>query len=512
MNDQTDPHVADRPEDAGDGARQESASTPQEQPPSPESTEDPRGSSESTSAQDQSAGDSSAPNDRRDHTGKDGQDNSPKKPASVVVRYGLMQYTGEFRHNLNPPPRAGQKVVVRTDRGVELGEVVVPVLPPEQAEKKTWAICGKHLQAFLDESGPDYPFRRNGRVLRMANQQDLIDFRHLRDSAQDARRYCRGQIRELNLPMRLVTVEHLLGGERIVFYFTSETRVDFRELVRRLASEFRTRIEMRQVGARDEARLVGDYERCGQRCCCQEYLKDLKPVSMRMAKVQKATLDPSKISGRCGRLMCCLRYEDECYKDLKKQLPRKNIWVRTTEYIGRVVDCQIITQLVRLQLKDNSYVAVPNESILERNIDPEDPTQGEKVVESRAEAKRQAVLARERQDEETLAGYRRDSDDSSSNKKNESSKPRGEDSSDKNHKSSDNSSGKRRRRRRRSKRKSGSGSNADQNNRNQSSSNQSSEKTSGKSGGSSKKRRRRRPRKRKPKGGGNSGDRDGASS
>jgi hypothetical protein len=266
------------------------------------------------------------------------------------------------------------------------------------------------------------------------------------------------------------------------------------------------------VGARDEARLVGDYERCGQRCCCQEYLKDLKPVSMRMAKVQKATLDPSKISGRCGRLMCCLRYEDECYKDLKKQLPRKNIWVRTTEYIGRVVDCQIITQLVRLQLKDNSYVAVPNESILERNIDPEDPTQGEKVVESRAEAKRQAVLARERQDEETLAGYRRDSDDSSSNKKNESSKPRGEDSSDKNHKSSDNSSGKRRRRRRRSKRKSGSGSNADQNNRNQSSSNQSSEKTSGKSGGSSKKRRRRRPRKRKPKGGGNSGDRDGASS
>jgi len=108
--------------------------------------------------------------------------------------------------------------------------------------------------------------------------------------------------------MKIVAAEHLLGGERIIFYFTSETRVDFRELVRALAQEYHTRIEMRQVGARDEAKLIADYERCGRLCCCAAYMKDLKPVSMRMAKQQKATLDPTKISGRCGRLMGCRRY------------------------------------------------------------------------------------------------------------------------------------------------------------------------------------------------------------
>jgi len=169
--------------------------------------------------------------------------------------------------------------------------------------------------------------------------------------------------------MRLVTVEHLLGGERIIFYFSSETRVDFRDLVRLLATQFRTRIEMRQVGARDEARLVADYERCGQRCCCQQFLKDLKPVSMRMAKTQKATLDPSKISGRCGRLMCCLRYEDVGYEELRKKLPRKNTWVQTAAgVVGKVVDGQIITQLVRLWLVDNTQIVVPNEEIQARDV------------------------------------------------------------------------------------------------------------------------------------------------
>jgi len=170
--------------------------------------------------------------------------------------------------------------------------------------------------------------------------------------------------------MKLVTVEHLLGGERIIFYFLAEHRVDFRELVHRLASQYHTRIEMRQVGARDEARLVGDYERCGQVCCCKEFLKGLQPVSMRMAKTQKATLDPSKISGRCGRLMCCLRYEDDCYRDLKKRLPHKNIWVRTDDLVGRVVATQILTQLVQVQLPNNSRVVIANEDIIERNVEP----------------------------------------------------------------------------------------------------------------------------------------------
>ena len=123
--------------------------------------------------------------------------------------------------------------------------------------------------------------------------------------------------------MKIVDAEHIFGGERIVFYFMAEGRVDFRELVRKLAQEYQTRIEMRQIGSRDEAKLLGDVESCGQECCCLQFLQLLKPVNMRMAKMQKATLDPSKISGYCGRLKCCLRYEDETYMDLKKSLPRK---------------------------------------------------------------------------------------------------------------------------------------------------------------------------------------------
>jgi len=173
--------------------------------------------------------------------------------------------------------------------------------------------------------------------------------------------------------MKLVTVEHLLGGERIVFHFSAEGRVDFRELVRRLAGQYRTRIEMHQVGARDEARLLGDYERCGRQCCCQTFLKHLRPVSMRTAKIQKATLDPSKISGRCGRLMCCLRFEQDGYDELRTKLPRRNTWVRTAEHVGRVVETHILTQLVRLALPDASHVVVANEDIEERDVPPPKP-------------------------------------------------------------------------------------------------------------------------------------------
>ncbi len=290
----------------------------------------------------------------------------PQPTAMLVARYGLMRQIGEFHHNLEKPPAPGTKVVVRTERGVELATVILPIGEMECKRCITY----DRLNRFLAACGPEYPFRKEGKVLRLANSQDIIDQKHLDSSAHEETTFARQQIRELNLDMRLVKVEHLLGGERIIFYFTAETRVDFRELVRRLASQYRTRIEMRQVGARDEARIAADYERCGRRCCCQEYLKDLKPVSMRMAKTQKATLDPSKISGRCGRLMCCLRYEDETYEDLRKRLPRKNIWVRTEKLVGRVIDTQIITQLVRLLLADNTQAVVANEDIIERDVEP----------------------------------------------------------------------------------------------------------------------------------------------
>ncbi len=310
----------------------------------------------------------------------------PKPPRpTAVVRYGLMRHTGEFRHNLKAPPARSTKVVLRTERGVELGEVITPV----GKEDCFGCISAPRLREFTRANGPDYPFRRDGRILRLANPQDVIDYRHLEQSAREAAVFCRQQIAELQLDMKLVTVEHLLGGERIVFYFSAEHRVDFREMVRRLASQYRTRIEMRQVGARDEARLVADYERCGQQCCCQSFLKDLKPVSMRMAKTQKATLDPSKISGRCGRLMCCLRYEDTAYEELRKKLPRRNTWVRTEELVGKVVETQILTQLVRLQLPDNSRVAVAVEDIVERSVEPPPKPAPAPVPARRARGRRQ---------------------------------------------------------------------------------------------------------------------------
>ena len=284
---------------------------------------------------------------------------------SIVVRYGIMRNLGLFSHDLQTPPSPGAKVVIRTERGVELGQVVACV----QGECGYGCITPEGLERFIGCNGPEYPFIRNGKVLRAANAQDLIDQRHLDSSAHEEMASCRQEIHTMNLPMKVVTVEHLLGGERIVFYFASESRVDFRELVRRMAWQYRTRIEMRQVGARDEARLVGDLERCGRPCCCQRFLKDLKPVSMRMAKVQKATLDPSKISGRCGRLMCCLRYEDEGYEELRKKLPRKNTYVRTAAgVLGRVLDTQILTQLVRLALADNTQTVASNEEIVERDL------------------------------------------------------------------------------------------------------------------------------------------------
>jgi hypothetical protein len=173
---------------------------------------------------------------------------------------------------------------------------------------------------------------------------------------------------QLELYMKIVTVEHLLGGERVIYYFMADGRVDFRGLVRELADRHQTRIEMRQVGPRDEARLVADYEICGRECCCKNFLKTLRPVTMKMAKIQKATLDLSKVSGRCGRLRCCLRYEHEGYESLAKKLPRKGLRVRSEFGVGAVVDRQILTQLVMIQNEDGKVITVPLEEITEFDV------------------------------------------------------------------------------------------------------------------------------------------------
>ena len=315
----------------------------------------------------QDAADQAPPQEELPTQPAEGQPQQAELPSgrAVVARYGVLRALGLFHHDLEEPLRVGTKLVVRSERGLELAEALTNVADTPGPATITREQLAEHLRI----AGSEYPFYRNGRVLRLANTQDLIDDRHLAASAREEAQYCRKEIREMRLDMKVVTVEHLLGGERIIFYFCAENRVDFRELVRRLASQFRTRIEMRQVGARDEARLVGDFERCGRPCCCQSFLKDLKPVSMRMAKTQKATLDPSKISGRCGRLMCCLRYEDAGYEELRAKLPRKNSFVRTgAGVVGKVLDVQVLTQLVRLLLADGTQSVVANEEIADRNV------------------------------------------------------------------------------------------------------------------------------------------------
>ncbi len=220
------------------------------------------------------------------------------------------------------------------------------------------------LEYFDNSGGQEYPFSEAGRVLRVATVQDLAEQSKLNESRRKHIDLARELVHRYNLAMKIVEVEYLLGGEKVLFYFVSEQRVDFRSLVRDLAHELHTRIEMRQVGSRDEARLTADYEKCGQHCCCKQFLKVLTPISMRAAKVQKATLDPTKISGRCGRLMCCLRYEDETYEELRKKLPEAKFAGEDMKGDAWVVDGQILTQLVLCQFDDGTREAIPMEKML----------------------------------------------------------------------------------------------------------------------------------------------------
>lgn len=282
---------------------------------------------------------------------------------TTAVRYGRMGYIGEFSHAPDVPFTCSGRVVIQTDRGIEIGQQVS--LTCSSCEK---GISREQMRAYAKASGNDSYRLNNGHILRQATPSDLAELRHIDDAIAEKMAICRRLADQLQLPMKIVDAEHIFGGERIIFYFMSEDRVDFRELVRMLAREFQTRIEMRQVGARDEARLLADYETCGRECCCKNFLKTLKPVGMQMAKLQKATLDPSKVSGRCGRLKCCLRYEHDTYSDLNKRLPRLGRRIRTASEEGVVIDRQVLTQLLKLRRDDGVIVTVCEEDVIERDM------------------------------------------------------------------------------------------------------------------------------------------------
>ena len=175
---------------------------------------------------------------------------------------------------------------------------------------------------------------------------------------------CQKRISELGLDMKLVEIEQLFGGERVIVYYLADERVDFRQLVKNLAADFQTRIEMKQIGVRDEAKLLADYGDCGKPVCCNNHLSSMPPVSMRMAKLQKATLDPTKISGRCGRLKCCLRYEFDNYEEIQKSLPRIGSQIVTRNGKAKVLNHQLLAEQLLVETEDNRRILIPASDVL----------------------------------------------------------------------------------------------------------------------------------------------------
>ncbi|MEJ5259939.1 MAG: regulatory iron-sulfur-containing complex subunit RicT [Anaerohalosphaeraceae bacterium] len=293
------------------------------------------------------------------------QDESAKTKAQkhnnkwMLVRYGKMGILGWFEHNESQIPKNKPYVIVKTDRGLELGQLVGPY----NYKAGNYRFTPEQVEAYYTQGNKEISITTGGKFVRFATHEDIREQEHLEVSAAEEAKCCQRFADELGLNMKIIEAEHLFGGERIIFYFTSDGRVDFRELVKKLAREYQTRIELRQIGSRDEARLLSDYESCGLECCCKRFLKILDPVNMRMAKLQKATLDPSKISGHCGRLKCCLRYEDYTYRELKSKLPPRNTQVQTPKGAGIVVDFQVLTQLVVVQTPDGEKQAWPLEEI-----------------------------------------------------------------------------------------------------------------------------------------------------
>jgi cell fate regulator YaaT (PSP1 superfamily) len=261
-----------------------------------------------------------------------------------IVRHGAMRFLGPFDADGVACAR-GAEVVVRTERGLELGHVLCEATP--------------RAVELLSE-----PTR--GRVVRLLTDKDRAEAERIHQAEEGELETCGRFVAQRRLQMELVDVEHLFGGERLVFYFLAEKRVDFRELVKDLAREYQTRIEMRQIGVRDEAKLLADYGDCGKPVCCNTHMTVMPPVSMRMAKLQKSTLDPSKISGRCGRLKCCLRFEQDVYEDFQQELPPVGARVLTAKGQGRVLAQEVLARRLLVEFEDGRRIPVPAGEVLTR--------------------------------------------------------------------------------------------------------------------------------------------------
>lgn len=234
-------------------------------------------------------------------------------------------------------PAEGDTVIVETERGTEIGLIAKAA----------------HEVADADLPAPLKP------ILRIATEADLAAADELTEREREAMPVFRELVEHYRLDMKPIDVEYLFGGDKVVFYFVAEERVDFRELVKDLASKFKARIDMRQVGVRDEARMIGGLGHCGEQLCCVRFGGEFQPVSIRMAKEQDLPLNPLKISGLCGRLMCCLRYEFEAYRDYKQRAPKKGTIVETPLGLAKVSELNTPHETVAMRLEDGMRFSVP---------------------------------------------------------------------------------------------------------------------------------------------------------
>ena len=244
-------------------------------------------------------------------------------------------------------------VVVKTSRGLELGRVVIS---PKQ-------VLASEVTTPLKS------------ILRKAEAEDIERAQEFESKEQEALIECGKLIAKLGLPMKLLFVEYNLDGSRLTFLFGADERIDFRELVRELTNHFKLRVELRQVGPRDEAKLIGGFGRCGRPLCCMSFLSEFAPVSIRMAKEQALPLNPMKISGVCGRLLCCLVYESEQYHTMKEKLPKQGQQVSTAMGVARVIGTNPLKETIVAELENGTTVELPLSKI---TIDGDHPNKGRK--------------------------------------------------------------------------------------------------------------------------------------
>jgi cell fate regulator YaaT (PSP1 superfamily) len=239
----------------------------------------------------------------------------------------------------------GQKVLVETEQGLALG-----------------IVC--NAPRSLEE---DVPVRPTNKVYRLASQKDIGKFERKGQVEKDVYAFCGEKIKERSLPMSLVSVDRQYDGSKIIVYFTADQRVDFRELVRDLVQKYRTRVEMRQIGARHQAKMFGGLGVCGRQLCCSSFLNSFAPVSIKMAKTQNLSLNPAKISGMCGRLMCCLTYEREFYEKATKNMPKNGKAVSTARGKGKVVRQNVLRETLTVALESGEEMEIFQQEVLENS-------------------------------------------------------------------------------------------------------------------------------------------------